>query len=337
MKLIDMHCDTISRLMDLPFGKNLIENELCINLEGMQKAGTLAQFFACFVHAASYEGDVGEGRTEKRIRTEGVSSEAWDRAYKAALEMAGRIDREQNAKLKAARSYAEIVENSRNGVISAIKTAEEGGILNGDIKRLDALYDAGIRLITLTWNYPNCIGYPNSRNQDVMERGLTAFGMQTVERMNELRMMVDVSHLSDGGFWDCISYSKAPVCASHSNAWALCRHPRNLSDDMLKALGRTGGVAGLNFYPAFLREDEKVTLDDLARHAAYMMNVGGEDLIAIGTDFDGFDNAPRSQWIGHVREMEKVWAAMRKRGITPRQLDKIMGDNALRYIKTVLV
>ena len=168
-----------------------------------------------------------------------------------------------------------------------------------------------------------------------MGQGLTAFGLQAVERMNELGMMIDVSHLSDGGFLDCVKYSKAPVCASHSNARALCGHPRNLTDDMIKALGETGGVAGLNFYPAFLREDEKAVLDDIALHAVHMTNAGGEDVVAVGTDFDGFDNAPRSHWIGHVRDMEKVWDAMQKRGITERMLDKIMSGNALRYIRDV--
>ena len=118
------------------------------------------------------------------------------------------------------------------------------------------MYEKGTRLMTLTWNYENCLGYPNSRDASVMGRGLKKFGLETIEQMNGLGMLVDVSHLSDGGFWDCIRHSSAPVVASHSNVRALCDCPRNLTDEMLKALGEKGGAAGLNFYPAFLRKEE---------------------------------------------------------------------------------
>ena len=120
---------------------------------------------------------------------------------------------------------------------------EEGGVLNEKQERLEELYRLGIRLITLTWNYENCLGYPNSRDGEVMNRGLKAFGLEIVERMNALGMLVDVSHLSDGGFWDCIRVSRAPIIASHSNARALCGVPRNLTDDMLRALAEKGGAA----------------------------------------------------------------------------------------------
>ena len=116
--------------------------------------------------------------------------------------------------------------------------------------------------------------------------------------------IVDVSHLSDGGFWDCIRYSRYPVAASHSNARSLCRHPRNLSDEMLRALGENGGVAGLNFYSAFLRErrgetdGRRASVDDIADHALWMIKKAGEDAVAMGTDFDGFD--PDSLSDGHT-------------------------------------
>lgn len=333
MNLVDMHCDTISELMKASAEDSLAGNSLSISIEGLEEVGTLAQFFACFVNAASFEEsktlqDSGTAGQQKRI-----SPAAWERAYRAVMKMIERMDGEQNEKVKIACNYSEIMENKKRGIISAVKTVEEGGIISGKLSRLDTLYQAGIRLVTLTWNYANCLGYPNSREKTMMEKGLTGFGFQAVERMNELGMLVDVSHLSDGGFWDCIKTSKVPICASHSNARALCNHPRNLTDEMLRALGEAGGAAGLNFYPPFLRENKTAVLDDIARHAVYMIQVGGEGAVAIGTDFDGFHNEAREQWIGHVRDMGLVWEAMKKRGITERQLDKIMGENALRIIK----
>ena len=134
---------------------------------------------------------------------------------------------------------------------AGILTVEEGGVLNGKAERVEQLYEQGVRLLTLTWNYENCIGSPDSRDTEVMQRGLKPFGIEVVRRMNELGMLVDVSHLSDGGFWDCIRYSTDPIVASHSNCRELCRHPRNLTDEMLRASGRKRRCCGIEFLFCF--------------------------------------------------------------------------------------
>lgn len=332
-KLIDMHCDTISELQKSEAGESLLKNHLCVHMEGMEKAGTMIQFFACFANGKDYV----EGPPVWNAGHRQISPEAWDLAYGAVLDMIRRIRREENEKLRGIRSYEEIQENVRLDRISAIATVEEGGVLNGRPKRLEELYREGIRLITLTWNYENCLGYPNSRDSEMMNRGLKAFGLEMVERMNALGMLVDVSHLSDGGFWDCIRVSRAPVVASHSNVRALCNVPRNLTDDMLRALAEKGGVAGLNFYPVFLREEvQNVTVQDIACHAAHMIDAAGEELPAIGTDFDGFVCGSVTGYLRGPADMEQVWEAMKKQGITERQMDKIWSENALRVLKEVL-
>lgn len=318
MGYIDLHCDTLSALIQGNVEDNLRQNHLCIDLNGMKQAGTYAQFFACFVY-------VSENHPE-----------TWETAYGRVQEMIFRMKQEEGEQLQIARSYEEIQKHGEEGIISAILTVEEGGVLNGKIDRLEALYDQGVRLVTLTWNFENCLGFPNSRDRTVMERGLKPFGREIIGKMNELGMFIDVSHLSDGGFWDCVELSNAPIVASHSNARSLCSHPRNLSDEMLKALAGKGGVAGLNFYPAFLKESGKVCLADIARHAAHMIHVAGEDVVAIGTDFDGYEAEIDENYISCVGEMEKVWDAMKKEGITERQIDKIQSQNALRVIREVL-
>lgn len=332
-RLVDMHCDTISELQRKGTAENLYENHLCVDMEGMKRAGTMVQFFACFVDGKEYV----NGKQAWVSKHRQIDAKAWDCAYLCVLDMIGRIRQEENDGLRLAEYEGEIQENNRSDVISAIATVEEGGVLNGQMERLAELYGRGIRLMTLTWNYENCVGYPNSRDSSVMARGLKAFGLETVEQMNALGMIVDVSHLSDGGFWDCIRHSKAPVVASHSNARALCGNPRNLTDAMLKALSEKGGAAGLNFYPAFLLEDEtQVTVQDIARHAAHMIEVAGEDVPAIGTDFDGFECRGVSGYITGPGEMERVWEAMKKEGITERQIEKIWSGNALRVMKEIL-
>lgn len=321
MKWIDMHCDTLSEIIkikekDKTTEESLYRNHLCVDAERLRQTDSAVQFFACYVNAAGYAGpSAGKaGNIGRLVRRE--DSERWDAAYEVVIKMTEEMYQEADR-------------------ISGVLTVEEGGVLNGRLSRLDDLYEKGIRLVTLTWNYENCIGYPNSRDRNIMEKGLTGFGIQTVERMNELGMIVDVSHLSDGGFRDCIRYSRYPVAASHSNARSLCRHPRNLSDEMLRALGENGGVAGLNLYSEFLRERSRASPADIAEHAVWMLQKGGEDVAAMGTDFDGFDPAALPDGIRGVEDIERVWDAMRKKGITSRQLDKIAYGNVMRLMQEV--
>lgn len=316
MRLIDMHCDTFWLMMRTQ-GIGLQKNDLCIDIEKMKAAGSMAQFFASFIHMSGFEG-----------------GNAVEEAYQHALDMIA-YGKAELAKcsdsIVIARNYDELIANCDSGKMSAILTVEEGGIINGKMEYLEELYRQGIRLITLTWNYENSIGFPNSREPELMNRGLKPFGIEVVRRMNELGMLIDVSHLSDGGFWDVVRYSTKPFVASHSNARVLCSHPRNLTDEMIKALAEKGGVAGVNFYPYFLRESGKATVEDIAEHLWHMYQVGSEDVIAFGTDFDGFDEGELD--ITHMGEMNLVYDAIRKRGFTERQMDKLLGENILRVLR----
>ncbi len=318
MNLIDMHCDTLGRLQWEP-GRVLRENDFCIDLIKMKKADSLAQFFACFVNAKRFEGN------------------AWEQGFEAALKMieAGKKEFQNNADLIAlATNFDEIMANKAAGKMSAILTMEEGGVINGKMENLEKLYRQGVRLITLTWNFENCIGFPNSADQELMKKGLKPFGIEVVERMNEMGMLIDVSHLSDGGFWDVSKYSKKPFVASHSNARSLCAHPRNLTDEMMRAMAEKGGVAGVNFYPVFVDASENITAEHLAEHVVHMYNVGGEDFVAMGTDFDGFDNGKST--ITNMSQMDEVYDAIKRRGFSERQMDKIWSGNILRIMKEAL-
>lgn len=177
-----------------------------------------------------------------------------------------------------------------------------------------------------------------------MSMGLTPFGIEVVRRMDELGMIVDVSHASDGTFWDILKYSGKPVVASHSNCRVLCNHPRNLTDEMMKSLAETGGVAGVNFYGAFLgtgrakdagtaQADSRV--DAMAAHLLHMIRVGGSEFPAIGTDFDGFGGDGILE-IPDVSRMERLWEALRRAKVPEGQLEKIWGGNAERMMREVL-
>ncbi|MCF2555583.1 dipeptidase [Faecalicatena contorta] len=320
MNLIDMHCDTVMQLFHRKGRENLKDNQFGISIPRMRKAGTLAQFFACFTCVEEYKDQGG-----------------FDTCYDRVLEMIALFEKQMNlfpGDIAQARTYEEIMENKKQEKISAVLTVEEGGVLNGEMERLDFLYQKGVRLITLMWNYENCLGYPNSRDQNVMQKGLTSFGADVVRRMGELGMIVDVSHASDGSFYDVLGNARGPVVASHSNCRALCSHPRNLTDEMIRDLANAGGVAGLNFYGAFLGTKDASLLEEMTAHVQHMVRVGGSDFPAIGTDFDGFDGMKHLD-IPDASHMEKLWDALKKSGLSERQLDKIWSENVLRIFRSI--
>lgn len=302
MNLIDMHCDMFWKMSEG-------NTDFCVDLEKLQKAESVAEFFACFI----YTDGTYEGSFEKAMHMLSVG--------KTYL-------KQHSDKIEILCSKKDFRENQKKGKLSAVLTIEEGGILEGDMSRLEQLWEQDIRLMTLLWNYENCIGYPNSKDKRIMEKGLKPFGFEVVERMNELGMMIDVSHMSDGGFWDVLKHSKKPIVASHSNARSLCRHPRNLSDDMIRAVAEKDGLIGVNFYPYFVNENGIATAEDIVRHIQHIICVGGEDVVAIGTDFDGFDEGQLE--IEHIGQMEVLYKAMKKAGMKESLMEKIGYKNVMK-------
>lgn len=190
----------------------------------------------------------------------------------------------------------------------------------------------GVRLITLLWNFENAVGYPSSDDSAEHLRGLKPFGIEAVEKMNQLGMIIDVSHMNEGGFYDVAKYSKAPFIASHSCACALCSHQRNLTDDQLKILGNAGGIAGVNFCGAFLRDGEEAPkIDWIIQHLLYMKDKAGIDAIGFGSDFDGIDdNGELVDYSGFTPLLVRM-----EKHFTDDEIDKITHLNALRVIRDV--
>jgi len=312
LKTIDLHCDTIMRLMEEPKTEGLYRNSLSVDIEKLQAGQAQAQFFAMFIDLQT-DGDPLV-RALKMI----------DRFYQEL--------RENNQYIALARNHAELQQNQETGKISAFLTIEEGGALKGDLVNLRNFYRLGVRLITLTWNYPNEIGYPNAL-PDCCERGLTPFGREVIAEMNQLGMLIDVSHLSNQGFFDVASLTKKPFVASHSNAWAVTAHPRNLTDEMIKVLATKGGVMGINFEKSFLGSAPISRVEDMVLHIQHIYKVGGSEVVAIGSDFDGISSDLE---LAHAGEMNKLVDALRKTGFSQAEIDKICWKNAFRVIKDTL-
>lgn len=310
MKLIDLHCDTILRCIDSNGEIKLGKNDICIDVQKLKKAGSLAQFFAMYV-------DLDK------------DAEPMDRCLDMIDNFYNEIE-ENSADIAFAGSIADMERNMAEGRISAFLTVEEGGAIEGKLENLRNLYRLGVRLITLTWNYPNCIGYPNFELVH-KDKGLTPFGEGVVAEMNRLGMIIDTAHLSDKGFYDVAKLSNKPFVASHSNARAIEAHPRNLTDDMLRVLAEKGGVTGLNLEPEFLGNGGSI--ETMIRHISHMRKTAGVEVIAIGTDFDGTSHLTAIQDAGCI---DKLSDALTKAGFTSGEIDKIMYKNAERVIREVL-
>lgn len=330
MRVVDMHCDTISRLLALRSeGKpeTLRENTGHLDLMRMRQGSYLLQNFALFV-------DLGEDR------------DPWEEV--CALYDCYREELEKNADIIApVYRYADIAANERAGKLSAMLTVEEGAVCKGDPAKLEALYKMGVRMVTLTWNFPNELGYPNlsrelegdaRKHTPNLKDGLTERGREFVEEMERRGMIPDVSHLSDAGFYDVLEATKKPFVASHSNARAVCPHVRNMTDDMIRRLAERGGVMGLNYYADFLEEapvgrKNPGTIAAIVRHAKHIADVGGIEILGLGSDFDGIDTHAE---LPGAQSMEKLWEALKASGFTESQLDRIFSGNVLRVYREAL-
>ena len=254
----DAHCDTLTKAYDE--GCPLYKNNCRLDFSRLKQNGCILQFMAIWTKPEYTPDD----------------------AYRRCLSVLDFYYKSIKGDINTVISPQNICSDKLNILLSV----EGGSILNGDIKRLYTLYKKGIRAITLTWNDDNCIsgGIENDRT------GLTPFGREVVKEMHNLGMIVDVSHISQKGFWDTAEISDY-VFASHSNCKSVCNHKRNLTDGQIKCIIEKDGFIGINFYSDFLNKNG-ATLDDIKRHKDHILSLGGERVIGMGSDFDGMDKLP---------------------------------------------
>lgn len=319
MYTIDLHCDTLDKLTKPWHRGNILHNPYHVDLCRLERSHTLVQGFSTFFFIGHYPEDVRE-----------------EKAYRGVLDRIGTFHQcvyEAKGRLFPIRTFEDIEHCRKEQKVGGILTMEDAMPLAGKPERVEEFYQYGIRLITFTWNYENSLGYPNSREASVMEKGLKPFGFQALEEMDRLGILADVSHLSDGGFWDVVSHSKNPVIASHSNAREVTPHQRNLTDEMIRAIAEKGGVIGLNLCPAFLGNDAKSSISNMMRHIRHIYRVGGEDVLALGADFDGMSGKLQ---IDSCDKMEDLAVALRRHKMPERMIEKMWYGNALRIMREVL-
>ncbi|STA99393.1 dipeptidase [Clostridium baratii] len=307
MKYIDLHCDTAYRMIKEDLSLN---DDACkVNIEKLKNGGALAQTFAFFVD----------------LEEEKDPYDAFISMYNNFIK---EVDKNKD-KIQIVRNTDELKQCNNNGKIGAFLSIEEGEVLKGDVSKVLDVYEKGIRMLTLTWNYENSIGYPNV-NFKYKDKGLKEKGIEIVNEMERVGIIPDCSHLSDGGFYDLSKICKKPFIATHSNARAIKNHPRNLTDDMIKILSNKGGVMGLNFCSDFVAEDDITKVSKIAKHAKHIKNIGGIDVLSIGSDFDGIENEVE---IKDTSEMDKLYYGLKKEGFSDDDIEKVFYKNIIRVLK----
>ncbi len=311
IKVFDAHCDALSKLWEQPDLDFYRENDrLQVSYPEMEKGNVFIQVLACYV----------------------PSTIAFGRRYHAVLEMIDHFyEKVASDKLIPILSRADLDESVLKGRKGAILFVEGAHALEESLVQLRTWHRLGVRGMTLTWNHRNAVA---DGCHEKTPSGLSLFGRKVVEEMNRLGMIIDVSHVAEPGFWDTLELSTAPVIASHSNVKELCNHPRNLTDEQMKALFAKGGVMGLTFVDFFVTsENRQVWIDDLLRHLDHVCSLGGVDHVGFGSDFDGI-----TETFGDLKragDYTVLVEALLKR-YKEAEVKKFMHENWLRVFQNVL-
>ncbi len=307
--VFDLHCDTLSRLLGRQmdsFG-SLYDNDGHISLKRAQKLPGYAQCFAVFTT------DLWK---EKSPVSPVQSFERQLAQFQKAMA--------ENKNIAMAYTPQDVIENYENALMSGILTIEGPAGFDFDPELLFDMSMVGFRMTSLGWNEKNPLTGSN-----VTGGGLTLLGREYVREAQKQKMIVDVSHISDEGFWDIMNITEKPIVASHSNSRAVHYHSRNLSDDMFLALCETGGLAGINLYSAFLGED--ADLDTVCDHIFHYLELDPSGKhIALGGDLDGCESLPVG--FDGLDDYPKIASRLLERGLSAETIRDIYWNNALEVM-----
>ena len=266
---IDAHADTISRAMLPNRNQGLYKNNIDVDFVRLQEYDAPVQVFVLWC-------------SDRYVST------AFSRTNLMIDFFEREVEKHKDI-IELALDLEDIERIARAGKISAILSIEGGEALMGKIENLDHFYNRGVRIFAPTWNRENELGYGQAQGSS---RGLKPFGIECIKRMDELGIIMDVSHLNEAGFWDAHNNSTRPYMASHSNAYAVTPHARNLKDDQIKAIIDRGGIIGFNMYPLLLTQTDKASMDDVLAHFRHFIKIGAGNHLGLGCDFDGIPTMP---------------------------------------------
>jgi len=320
------------------------EDQGHLDLAKARKGGFAGGLFAIFVPSPKRKDRAG-GETPAQEAGNVIGSDpeppALDitEAQRVVFAMASllfRIERESEGRVRVCRTVGDIESCLADGVLAAVLHIEGAEAIDANFELLDVLHAAGLRSLGPVWSRPNAFGHgvpfrcPSSPDTGP---GLTDLGKALISACNRLRILIDLSHLNERGFWDVAAISDAPLVATHSNAHAISPHSRNLTDRQLAVIGKSGGLAGVNFAASFLRPDGRHDKDTPAeliiQHIEHMLEHAGEDCVGFGSDFDG---AMIPAELGDAAGLQNLVQAMRKRGFDKPLIEKLCFRNWLRVL-----
>lgn len=290
MRLFDLHCDTITKLYTEK--QQLFDGNSQVNVKKTESFDEWNQVFAVFIP------DTMRG--------------------KSALEYFFEVSRFYRQQISANSKALSVKSNH-------LLSVESGAVLAGNIDNIELLRQNDVKLLTLTWNGENELGFGVSNN-----KGLKVFGRECVKKLEQVGIAVDVSHLSDAGFYDVASESTKPFLASHSNSRKICNHPRNLTDEQFKYIISVGGVVGINFHRPFVNENGDDYISSLMLHIEHFLSLGGEKSLCIGSDFDGADI---DKSLDSIDKISTLVAAMQSANYSDDLIDDIMFNNARDFFE----
>ena len=305
MRYFDLHCDTLVACLDQ--NKSLIDNDLHVSVK---KGDRFAPYVQC---AAVWLPDSVRGA---------AALQYFDRHAAYFRKMA------ETGAFTVLETGEDLEKLGDKQGTAFILTVEGGSAVAGDLKNIHYLRENGVRVMTLTWNGSNEIG---SGIMSGDKFGLTPFGKLAVKEMEKEGIVIDVSHASEALFYDVAENTERPFIATHSNSKVLCKHPRNLTDDQFRIICNRGGLVGLNYFKAFLNDDPaKADVEDLFAHAEHFLSLGGADVVAMGSDFDGSDMPHGITGLESVEDIANVFL---RHNLPEALVDKIFFENAASFFK----
>ena len=307
--IFDLHCDTLTRSSYTPGPENTDPLDTPSYQLSLSKVPAGTKWVQCF---AVFMPDQLRGQD---------AVDFFDR-YAASFY---RQAEAHSDRLAACRSGRDLESAVAAGKCAGILTVEGGAALAGRLERVKAIWDAGVRMMTLTWNGPN-----EMASGCDAPGGFTPFGREAVAEMERLGVVVDVSHLNDQGFEALLGFAQKPFAASHSNARSVCGHRRNLPDVFIREMVRRGGLIGLNYCNEFLSDDRRGSLDDLLRHVCRFLELGAEKCLALGSDYDGTDMHPD---LDSVDKSLRISGYLTAHGIPRETAENICFGNAWRFFR----
>ena len=305
MYFSDGHCDFLYGMVNDGYDLKSPKGRQSVSLEAMKKGGVKLQFFAAWI--------------DMKHRREPLSQ---------FMSMADAYERMLSDNPELVKLTPDFDVTGER--IATVLTIEGGEAIEGQEDILRCAHRMGVKAMTLTWNTKNELANPALKKD---KKGLTFLGKEIVREMGRLSMAVDISHLNDAGIDDVLA-EDVKVFASHSNSRAVFDSPRSHCDEHIREIGRRGGTVGVNFYHKQLTNERFATVDDIARHAAHILEVGGEGCLAIGSDFDGMGQYP--QGLDTPAKLPSLARAFERAGITGDALEAACWRNLMRFAKSLL-